>query len=549
MRHANQTTNPSLSVAIATDGEVVTAARSAARRRWLLLVLAGAATLIVLDATIVNVALPSMGRYFRRDATDMTWAVNAYTLPFGGLLLLGGRSADIFGRRRMLLIGLTVFVAGSLAGGLATTFVHLLIARAFQGAGAAIVSPIALSMIATEFREGAIRNRALAVYSAISGVGGVAGLLVGGALTDSLGWRWVLYVNVVLGLGLIAAIYVVVAESPRSYGHIDVVGGLLSAVGMTGIVYGLIRAASDGWSDSTTIAALSASIGVLAVFALYERFVAAEPMLTLRLFRSVNRSSAYLVILTVAAAFFGMFYFITFFLQGVLGYSALEAGLALVPAAALLAIATQASASLLPNSGPRPLVLGGAAVLGGALVWLSRVSADSSYLNTVLPATLIAAAGLGAVLVPLNVVVLTRVRTADAGLAAAVLNFGQQVGGSIGLAVLAGSAASAATSAGQSVGQKLIAKHGLLSPHVLHFAQLGGATTGGTPAPSDAAGDPIAVHAVHAVQAQAFGAGFQSAALFAGAAVVVGVVGFVFSRARTPEIRSALDDVDRETTA
>ncbi len=247
----------------------MSAARTA-RPNLILLVIAGASLMIVLDATIVNIALPSMGRYFQRSSTDMTWAVNAYTLAFGGLLLLGGRAGDLFGRRRMLMLGLALFTVGSLAAGLATSFEQLLAGRALQGVGAAIASPTALSLIAIEFDEGAERSRAIAVYSAVSGAGAVFGLLLGGALTDYLNWRWVLFVNVPLGLALIAATARFIAESTRRPGRIDVVGSLLSIAGLAGLVYGIIRAGDDGWGNLDALGLLAASVLVLVGFGFYE---------------------------------------------------------------------------------------------------------------------------------------------------------------------------------------------------------------------------------------------------------------------------------------
>jgi EmrB/QacA subfamily drug resistance transporter len=517
---------------------VQTRPEASVRSTPLVLVVAGAALVIVLSATIVTIALPNMATYFHRSQTDMTWAVNAYTLAFGGLLLLGGRSGDLFGRRRMLMVGIGLFGAGSLVAGLATSFELLLAGRAVQGVGAAIASPIALSLITIHFEEGAGRNRAIALYSAISGAGLVFGLLLGGVLTEYLTWRWVLLINVPIGLALIVATFYFVAESPRVRGHIDVVGSLISVAGMGGLVYGLIHAGSNGWYDDETIAVLSLSVAALAGFVLYEAYLATEPIMPIRIFADRNRASAYLLILVAGAAIFGTFYFISFFVQGVLGYSALKSGFALLPAVAVLIASAQLSSMLLTRLTAKTLVVAGTIILTLATLDLSRISADSSYLTEVLPALIALAIGLGAVLVPLTVLVMHAVPARDAGLASAVLNAGQQIGGSIGLAVLASAAATAAAHSAKSVGLALFAKYGL-GDHVANFVNLGAVVRSGGTAPAAAQRDAIAVHAINTVQAHADGVGFQTAAIFGGIAIVVAIVG-ISGRSR----ESALDHVD-----
>ena len=489
-----------------------------------LLVVAGAALVIVLSATIVTIALPSMATYFHRSQTDMTWAVNAYTLTFGGLLLLGGRSGDLFGRRRMLMTGIGLFSAGSLAAGLATSFEPLLAGRAVQGIGAAIASPIALSLITSEYCEGPRRNRAIALYSAISGAGLVFGLLLGGVVTEYLDWRWVLLINAPIGLALIVATFAFVPESPRVRGHLDIVGSLISVAGMGGLVYGLIHAGTNGWYDRETIAVLSVSIVALTGFALYEANLATAPIMPIRIFADRNRASAYLLSLVAGAAIFGSFYFISFFVQSVLGYSALKSGFALLPAVAVLIASAQLSSMLLARLPARTLAVAGSVIITLATLDLSRVSAGSSYLAEVLPALIVLAIGLGAVLVPLTVLVMHAVPTRDGGLAAALLNTGQQVGGSIGLAVLASAAATAATSSAKSVGLALFAKYGL-GDHVANFVSLGARVRTGAIAPVAAQRDAVARYAINTVQAHADGVGFQTAAIFGAVAIVVAIVG------------------------
>ena len=458
--------------------------------------------------------------------------MTAYTVAFGGFLLLGARSADLFGRRRMLVGGLAVFTVGSLAAGLAASFEQLLAGRALQGVGAAATLPIALSLINVHYEEGPARNRAIAVYSAISGAGLALGLLIGGAVTDWLSWRWILLVNVPIGLLLIAATTRWVSESPRSYGHLDVIGALTSTAGLTGLVYGFVHAGSDGWADTETISVLGASVALLAAFVLYEAFLAAAPILPLRLFSDRNRSAAYVVILVAGASLFGLFYVVTFFAQGVLGYSALKTGVAFLPAALVLIASAQLSATLLPRFGPKPLIVAGTVLLTAALLLLSTVTADSGYLDTVLPGTLAVGLGLGAIFVPLTAVVMSRITDADAAAASAVLTVGQQVGGAIGLAVLASSVSTTAASAGQSEGLKLVHQYGL-SEHLIDFIALAKALQAVTePAPA-VLRDAIARHAIDGVQATADGAAFQTAAIFGAVAILVSVLGLRRSARRT----------------
>lgn len=296
-----------------------TGARRTAHPTLVLLIIVGAQLMVVLDATIVNIALPSMGEYFDKNQTDMTWALNAYTLAFGGFLLLGGRSGDLLGRRKMFIIGLGMFTLGSFLGGLATNFEFLLFGRIVQGLGGAVASPTALSLITTSFDEGKERNRAIAVYAAVSGAGAALGLLLGGILTEYLSWRWVLFVNVPIGIVLMTGAFFYLHESPRLKGRFDLLGTLLSVGGMLTLVYAFIHVAHDGWANTSTYVLFPLAAVLLAAFVLYEAKVAPEPLMPLRIFEDRNRSGAYIVMLIVGAAMFGMFYFITFFTQQVLG--------------------------------------------------------------------------------------------------------------------------------------------------------------------------------------------------------------------------------------
>lgn len=417
-------------------------ARRTAHPTLVLLLIAGAQLMVILDATIVNIALPTMGEYFDKNQTSMTWALNAYTLTFGGLLLLGGRSGDILGRRRMFIIGLGLFTLGSFLGGMATTYAFLLIGRVVQGVGGAIASPTALSLITNAFAEGRERTRAFAVYAAVSGAGAAMGLLLGGILTEYLSWRWVLFVNVPIGIALMIGAFLYLHETERHEGRFDYLGGALSVVGMVGVVYGFIHAASDGWANPTTIITLGGGVLLLAVFFFVETKVA-DPMVPMRVILDRNRGGSYLIMLIVGAGLFGMFYFVTFFVQQVMGFSALKAGFSFLPVTFVIAITSGVMTKLMPRFGPKPLILAGTILLTSAMLWYSTVNASASYWTLFFPGMIIMATGMGCIFVPLTTVAVAGVRPTDAGVASAMLNVGQQVGGSIGLSVLATVAATA----------------------------------------------------------------------------------------------------------
>ena len=402
-----------------------------------LLVIAGAQLMVVLDATIVNIALPSMGSYFDKSQTDMTWALNAYTLAFGGLLLLGGRIGDILGRRRMFVVGLGLFTVGSFVAGVAPNFAVLLVGRVIQGVGGAISSPTALSLITTEFEQGEARTRAIGVYAAVSGAGAALGLLLGGVLTNYLSWRWVLFVNVPIGAVLIAGALMLLGDSERLQGRFDVVGALLSVGGMFATVYGFIHVARSGWGNTQTYVMFTLAVVLLAAFVYYEAKVVAEPMMPMRIFEDRNRSGAYIVMFVAGAAMFGLFYFITFFTQGVLEFSALKAGFSFLPVAVTIGIVSQLVARNLGRIGPKPIIVLGTVLLTAAMLWFSQVDAGTGYLTGLLPGMVLLAMGMGCLFVPLTSTAVANVRNTDAGLASALLNVGQQVGGALGLSVMA----------------------------------------------------------------------------------------------------------------
>ena len=405
-----------------------------------LLVIATAQLMVVLDATIVVVAQPHIERALGFSGSGLEWVTNAYALALGGLLLLGGRAGDLLGRRRMFVAGLLLFTAASLAGGLATSQAWLLAARAVQGAGGAIVAPTALALIATTFPEGPPRNRAMGVYAAMSGAGGAAGLLAGGLLVTYVSWRWVLFVNVPIGVAVALAALTVLPAAGRRPGRLDIPGAITGTAGVAALVYGLSNAATspDGtshWGDPKVVAALAAGALLLAAFALIETR-SRDPLLPGRVLRQRDRLGANLVMLVVGTALFGVFFFINLFVQEVWGYSALRTGLAFLPLTVVLLAASTAAATLVSRIGARPLLLAGGAASAGGLFWLSGLSEHGSYAGGLLGPMLLTGAGLGLLFVPLPLVALVRVTEADSGVAASLLNAGRQIGGSIGLAVL-----------------------------------------------------------------------------------------------------------------
>src|SRR5882762_11810686 len=343
-----------------------------------LLVLASAQLMVVLDATIVNVALPQIQRALDFSGSGLEWVVNAYALTFGGLLLLGGRAGDRLGRRKMFIAGLLLFSAASLVGGFATSPAFLLAARAVQGAGGALVAPAALSLITTTFPEGAPRTRAFGVYAAMSIAGGAIGLIGGGLLTTYASWRWVLFVNVPIGAAVALAAPRVLAETPRGHGRFDLPGALTGTAGIAALVYGLVSAATSPsgvshWGDAKVVASLVAAVVLLAAFAVIETR-SAQSLLPLRLLRDRNRTGAYLSYGGVGIFIFGMFFFLTVFMQTVWGYSAVKTGVAYLPFTAALFVAAGAVTQLVPRIGARPVLIAGSATATGGLYWLSRIS-------------------------------------------------------------------------------------------------------------------------------------------------------------------------------
>lgn len=391
--------------------------------------------MVVLDATIVNIALPHIQDALKFSTTDLTWVVSAYTLTFGGLLLLGGRAGDILGRRRISMTGILLFTLASLLGGLAQEPWQLLAARVLQGVGGAIASPTSLALITTTFPEGPERNRAFGVFAAVSAGGGAIGLLAGGMLTEWLDWRWVLFVNVPIGIVIAVLTPLYISESERHTGRFDIAGALTSTAGMASLVYGFIRAADEGWRDSLTIGSFVAAVVLLLAFAFIESR-AKEPITPLRMFADRNRSGTYVIMLSLAAAMFGMFFYIVLFVQNVLQYSPIEAGLAFLPVTVVIALGAGLSQRFLPVLGPKPFMLVGSALVAVGLAWQTLISADSSYAGGVLGPMLLFGFGMGLNFVTLTITAVSGVAQHEAGAASGLLNVTQQVGGSLGLSIL-----------------------------------------------------------------------------------------------------------------
>jgi EmrB/QacA subfamily drug resistance transporter len=406
-----------------------------------LAVIAMAQLMVVLDVAIVNVALPSIQHQLHFSAPDLEWVVNAYLIAFGGLLLLGGRTGDLFGRVRMFVIGLLLFTAGSLAGGLATTSTFLIVARAVQGIGGAIVAPTALSLLADTFSEGAQRNRALGVYSAVSASGGALGLLLGGVITNYFSWRWILFVNVPIGLFLAFAAPRVLVSSKGRTGRLDLPGAISVTAAATLFVYGLSRAATHGFGDSVTEATIVLAGVLLAAFLVIEVFTR-QPLMPVGIFRNRSRSGAYALSLANGATLSGTLFLLTLFLQNVLGLTPLQAGLAFLPTAGGVVVGAGLTSRLIGRTGPRLPMLVGALMSAIGFFWLSAITPYAAYPVAVFGPLVVLALGLGQIFVSTSMVTISGVTPRESGLASALLNVGRQLGGSIGIAVMGTVAAS-----------------------------------------------------------------------------------------------------------
>jgi EmrB/QacA subfamily drug resistance transporter len=416
----------------------MTGQETARDRRWIALILLCVAQfVVVLDASIVNVALPTIGRALHFSESQLPWVVNAYVLTFGGFLLLGGRMADLIGRRSVFMGGLVLFALASLAGGLATNSGQLIAARAVQGLGAAILSPAALSIVTTTFQDGAERNRALGVWGAVAGSGGAAGVLLGGVLTDGLGWEWVLWVNVPIGLiaAAIAPTLLVESRSSDERRHFDFAGAVSVTAGLSLLVYALVDANDAGWGSLRTIGLFAISVVLLAAFVVIERR-AASPLMPFRIFRLRTLTGANVVGLLVGASLFSMFFYISLYMQQVLGYSAIHAGLSYLPLAVSIIISAGVASQLVTSVGFKTVMAIGLGLIAVALAWFSQISVGGSFVSDILGPSLLAAVGLGFAFVTTTIAAVSGVAEHEAGLASGLINTTQQIGGALGLAVL-----------------------------------------------------------------------------------------------------------------
>ena len=393
---------------------------------------------VVLDAAIVNVALPSIGRALDFSQDNLAWVVNAYTLTFGGFLLLGGRLADLLGRRKLFMIGLVVFSIASLLGGLAQSDTWLIAARALQGLGAALVSPAALSIVTNTFAEGAERNRALGVWGAVAGSGGAAGVLLGGVLTEYLGWEWVLFVNVPIGVAaaLLAPRLLAESHDEEAERSFDIGGAVSVTAGLSLLVYTLVDANNAGWGSTKTIVLGALSLVLLAAFVVIERRHR-QPLVPFSIFRMRTIRGANIVALLIGMSLFSMFFFISLYMQQVLGYSALKTGVAYLPLALVIIFSAGAASALVTRIGFKTTLVIGMLFITAGLLYFSQVSAHGgTYVGDVLFPSLLAAVGLGFAFVPVTIAAVTGIRPDQAGLASGLVNTAQQVGGALGLAIL-----------------------------------------------------------------------------------------------------------------
>jgi EmrB/QacA subfamily drug resistance transporter len=416
----------------------MTTAQEYLDKRWTALILLCVAQfIVVLDASIVNVALPSIGKGLGFSEENLPWIVNAYVIAFGGFLLLGGRAADLLGRRRVFMAGLAVVGIASLAAGFAATQGQLIAARAAQGLGAAIVSPAALSIVTTLFKDGAERNKALGAWGAVAGSAGAAGVLLGGILTEYLGWEWVLWVNVPVAAIALAFTPGLIPESRSESAtrHFDAAGAVSITAGLSLLAYAFLDASSSGWGSTKIISLLAGSVALIAIFVAIE-LRSKAPLVPFRIFRLRTLTGANIVGLLLGASLFSMFYFISLYMQQVLGYSAIHAGLSYLPLALTIVVAAGLGGQLVTRFGFKPILAAGMLFVAAGLLWFSQVSVGGSFLTDIVGASLLAAIGLGFGFVTSTIAAVSGVEEKEQGLASGLINTSQQIGGALGLAVL-----------------------------------------------------------------------------------------------------------------
>jgi EmrB/QacA subfamily drug resistance transporter len=395
--------------------------------------------MVVLDVSVVNVALPSIHRALHFSEQDLQWVVNAYTVTFAGFLLLGGRAADLLGRRRVFVAGLVLFGLASLAGGLAQTQLELIAARAIQGLGGAVIAPASLSILTTTFREGAARNRAVGIWGAMGGAGGAAGALLGGILTQYLGWRWILFINVPVGLlaATTAARLLAEGRDPSRAQSFDLVGALAATLGLSVLVLGIIRTDSAGWSSGQALGLIAGGLALLGAFVAIESRFARQPLMPLRIYRSRTLTVSNLVVLLIGAATFSMWFFMSLYLQQVRGYSAIDTGLAFLPMTVCIIAGSTLASRAVARVGTKPLLVTGMLAQVTGLVLFAGLGPHSSYLGSVLLPSLLIAVGIGLSFVPVTIAAVAGVASHEAGLASGLVNTSRLFGGALGLAVLA----------------------------------------------------------------------------------------------------------------
>ncbi len=418
---------------------MMTTAKEYERRRWIALVLlCFAQFIVVLDASIVNVALPTIGEGLHFSQQNLPWVVNAYVLTFGGFLLLGGRMADLLGRRRVFIAGLILVAVASLAAGFSSTEGQLIAARAAQGLGAAIISPAALSIVTTIFREGSERNKALGVWGAVAGSGGAAGVLLGGILTDGLGWEWVLWVNVPVAIiaALLSPRLLPESRSESATRHFDAAGAVTVTAGLSLLVYALVDAVDAGWGSTQTIGLLALAAVLIGVFVLIE-LRSEAPLIPFRIFQNRTLTGANVVGILIGASLFSAFFFISLYMQQVLGYSAIHAGLSYLPLAVSIMVSAAIGSQLVTRFGFKPVLAAGMVFISAGLLWFSQVSVGGGFLTDILGPSLLMAIGLGLGFVTSTIAAVSGVREQESGLASGLINTSQQIGGALGLAVLA----------------------------------------------------------------------------------------------------------------
>jgi EmrB/QacA subfamily drug resistance transporter len=394
--------------------------------------------MVILDVFVVNVALPDIRRALGFSQGDLQWVVNAYTVTFGGFLLLGGRAADLLGRRRVFVFGLLLFSVASMAAGLADTRAELIIARLVQGLGGAVIAPASLSILTTTFTEPAERHRAIGIWGAVGGAGGAAGVLLGGAVVEALNWRWVFYINVPIGLvcAVLAAYMIAESFNPNATRAFDAIGAVLATVGLSLLVFGIVRTDTTGWGDATTLALIIAGVVVLAGFLINEGRFAKAPLMPLRLFRSRSLSGANVIVMIIGASTFGMWFFFSLYLQQVRGYSPLHAGLVFLPMTLALMIGGVIASRLTARVGARRLLILGMSLLTAGLTLFSQVHVHTHYFGVTLAASMLASIGMPLAFIPSTILATSGIAQNEAGIASAILNTARMFGGALGLAVL-----------------------------------------------------------------------------------------------------------------